>query len=163
MTRPDREGWIKESVAYIREKATRDAFAEGRQLLPGQAQTKREELREKLETALRRADATIEALGPLHRELQLGLDQFGEMADRISEAWNCALNVQAECAMALNDTLPPARTREMELHQTAVRLAVAYDPGPGARSLALEVMAAAGLIEPGQATLTRWLKEARQQ
>lgn len=162
MTKPDPDTWVTESANYIREKQTRDSFTEGRELAEGQAQNKRDELKEKLETAVKKADAAVDALAPLHRELQLGLVQFDGMATRISEAWDSALNVQTECRLALTEALPSPRTREMDLHQAAVRLAVSYDSGPGARSMALNIMAESGLYEPGQATLTRWLKEARE-
>ncbi|MGO3692824.1 hypothetical protein [Marinobacter sp.] len=162
MTKPDPYAWVIECADYIRDKQARDNFTEGRELSSGQVQNKRDELKEKLETAIKKADAAVEALAPLHRELQLGLDQFGTMATRISEAWNSALQVQTECRLALSETLPNPRTREMDLHQAAARLAVAYDSGPGARSMALNIMVEAGLNEPGQATLTRWLKEARE-
>ncbi|MCL1488437.1 MULTISPECIES: hypothetical protein [unclassified Marinobacter] len=162
MSELDRKKWVIDAAEYLHEKRRRDELADGRQLLPGEAQNKREELKGKLETALRKSDALVKALEPLHRELQLGLDQFGSMADRINEAWNSALQAQTECRIALTDTLPAARTREMKLHQAAVRLAVAYEPGTGASSLAREIMTEAGLDEPGQSTLTRWIEEARQ-
>src|SRR5690554_5032365 len=117
MTKPTRTTWITECADYIREKQARDNFNEGRELADGQAQNKREELKEKLETALKKADAAVDALAPLHKELQLGLVQFDGMATRIGDAWDSALTVQRECRLALTETLPTPRTRELDLHK----------------------------------------------
>ncbi|MFO7582919.1 hypothetical protein [Guyparkeria sp.] len=160
-----RADWIKESAAYIKEKQRRDDWMTGRDLDSEQGLTLRDEMKSRLEDAERKADALLQDMIRLRRETVLGRAGivFGEIQARIHAAHKHTVAAKGEIRRALRECVPAPRTREKVAHRSAVRLAVGYDAGPNARSMALEIMEKAGLEPPSHAALTAWLKEAREE
>ncbi|MDS1310508.1 hypothetical protein [Marinobacter xiaoshiensis] len=154
------EKWIQDSAKYLREKQSRDVEFEGRELGEGQSQTLRDEIKLKLEVACQKAKALQDALYPLVMQAQ-NLP-FNGMEKHIAEANDAACKTWVACTLALNDTLPRPRSRAMQYHQAAARLAVAMDRGRAARGITKRIIEESGLgADYSEQSLDNWLREAR--
>lgn len=162
MNNKERDFFIAESAEYIKEKKNRDEYFEGRQLLEGQVQNKRDETYERLETVIRKADALMDSIEALYMDSVKGeLDQFGSLSEKVIKARAHAINAQVLLQIAMLEGLPLPKTRKKKYHRTAAKLAVAFDDGPGVRQLARDIIDAAELEECSEPALTIWLREAR--
>lgn len=161
MTQTSADEWIKESAEYIKQKKARDAYFEGRELKDGQELTLRDEIKEQLKDIIKKAEALHTALMPLRCKVDLHDIPFHSLQAHILKAWDGTLNALVESRIALQESIPLPRTREKPYHQTAVRLAVSFNSGPGAREMAKLIIEASDLEDYSEAALTGWLKQSR--
>lgn len=121
-----------------------------------------------LESIVSDLEKSTKRLTALHSHFLIGdLDPFAGISERVSASREASMTawVEARCALQILDIEHPQRTRVLDLHRSAVRLAVAYFDHIGrgeARARAKEVMQKAGLPEPEESTLTKWIKEFRE-
>lgn len=152
---------VGEIVKYLLEKKDRDEML-------------RESFHDKtglnieLESIVSDLENANKRLTALYSHFQMGdLEPFAGIIKRVSASGEAAMTawVEARCALQILDIEHPQRTRVLDLHRSAVRLAVAYFDHIGrgeARTRAKEVMQKAGLPEPEESTLTKWIKEFRE-
>lgn len=163
MAEKTRDDWVRESAAYIRRQQEQATVFAGRD--DEGAISAKEELAGRLEQALGFARKLSRALEPIERQIQLeGLPHdFSYAEDLLQRAWADAQNLQVRLWLAAKQGLPSG-TKRKDFHISAVRLALAFDPGPGARQLAKDIIREAGLDpEYSDASLSNWLKAVRQE
>ncbi|MDD3610225.1 MAG: hypothetical protein PHI49_10800 [Halothiobacillaceae bacterium] len=157
---------IAKSAQYIKEMLARQDWFTVRYIEPGAIETKRDEIKRRLEDIEAKAQALCDAIMPLHAELTVGMIQLGRMHSRISAAWDAALQASVEVTLAARECLPPPRSRAMRGQKTAARLAhamVGTTTPRQVRDVARKIIMAAELELPDERSLSTWINEFRQE
>ncbi len=94
------------------------------------------------------------------------INPFENIENRIRHCFDAAIKawVEIRCAQQELAVHHPQGTRSMDLQRSAVRLAVAYFEFAGrgqARIRAKQIIQLAGLPQPDESTISKWIKEAR--
>ena len=153
---------VAEIVQYLLEKQERDA------MLCDSFHDKAG-LAAEMDSIVSDLNRATERLTALYSHFVLGhLDHFSSARKRVTACREAAMTawVQARCAQQELAIEHPQRTRSLDLQRSAVRLAVAYFDHVGrgqARARAKEIMQKAGLPDPDESTVTKWIKEFRDQ
>lgn len=158
-TEAQRKKWISEAVDYIRAKKANDEMLDGWAQEEGQHQPLRNEVRDRLKDALKKAEALEKELYPL----MMMADElpFHGMDRLIHEAFNGAIEASTSCRLALSERLPEQR-RGKPYHLIAVKLALAVDE-TRAPTIAEEIIRLAGLGEYSDQSMANWLRDAKKE
>lgn len=163
MAEKNRDDWVRESAAYIRQMQERAAVFAGHD--DKRTISARDELAGRLEQALGFARKLSRALEPIDRQIQLeGLPHdFSYAEDLLQRARADAIDLKVRIELAAKQGMPSG-TKRKDFHISAVRLAHAFEPGSGARQLAKDIIREAGLDpDYSDASLSNWLNEVRQE
>ena len=110
-----------------------------------------------------------ERLMALYSHFEMGrLEPFSNLQKKVFDCRDAAMQawVQARCVQQELAIGHPQGTRSLDLQRSAVRLAVADFDNVGrgqSRARAKEIMHKAGLPGPDESTITKWIKEFRDQ
>ncbi|WP_303289569.1 hypothetical protein [Marinobacter sp. SS5-14b] len=157
------EQHINAAADYLKEKKARDEHLDGWEMLaPGQSRPLRNETRDRLKDALKKAEALESELYPLM--LSAHDLPFLGMTKLILEAYSGANQATTCCRLALEERLPGQR-RGMPYHKSAVRLAASFFQSPKRKETleaARKIIVAAGLSDDYTTEAAhKWWKEIR--
>jgi hypothetical protein len=141
------EELIEIAAWEINQRKARDERLDGWVLPEGRAEPLRNEVRDRLKDALKKAEALEKALHPL----MMMADEipFHGMSLLIKDAYSDANYAVTRCSIALNERLP-AQRRGMPYHQDAVELAASLFSSPTRKEtleVAARIIEAAGLSD----------------
>ena len=156
----DIERKVQGIVQYLQERRSREART-------GQTFHDRPALAIELDSILEDLSRATTRLAALFSHFELGrMDQFIGIHGRVAKSDKAAMDawVHAWCAKQELTVEHPQRTRSLDLQRSAVKLSVAcFDRlGKGvARKQSKRIMQLAGLHEPDASSITKWIREFR--
>lgn len=121
-----------------------------------------------LDSILEDLDRATSRANALYTHFQLGsLYPFNRVEKIVIECREAVMTARTLAWIAKHEflLLHPQRTKAMDLQRSAVRLAVAYFDHLGrgkARKYSKIIMQKANLVEPEESSITRWIKEFRE-
>ena len=122
-----------------------------------------------LDSIFSELERACQRLNALHSHLVMGeLEPFYRIENRVTACMEAACRARTEAFLAKQEfgIEHPQRTKGMDLQRSAVRLALAYFEHSGrgqVRARSKEIMQKAGLPEPDESTVTKWIKEFREE